>query len=105
MVSQEQMISVIHEYVFDNMLPQYTFYNVKKGYFQEQSYLLWAAEELANRISERKTESPITVLEDFVEQMSRFSRITSKTKYAFDVAYDLSSNILDVCRSAGWMDN
>lgn len=105
MVSQEQMILLIREYVFDNMLPEYTFYNVKNKYFQEQSYLLWAAEELVNYISERKAEPPTKVLEDFVKQMDRFSTINPKTKYAFKIVYELSYNILDVCRSAGWIEN
>lgn len=103
-VSQEQMILLIREYVFDNMIPKYTYYNVKKKYFQEQSYLLWAADELIKRISEQKTESPIKSLEDFAIQMSRFSTMNPKTKYAFEIAYNLSSNILDVCRSAGWLN-
>lgn len=105
MVSQEQMILLIREYVFDNQVPDYTFYNVKKGYFKKQSYLLWAAEELINQISKHKTESPIKVLEDFTKEMIRFSMMNPKTQYAFEVAYDLSSNILDVCRSAGWIEN
>ena len=105
MVSQEQMISLIRDYVFDNMLPQYTFHNVKNRYFQEESYLLWAADELINRISERRTESPVKTVEDFVRQMKRFSRLNSKSKYAFNVAYELSVNILDVCRAAGWTRN
>src|SRR5574344_1190226 len=76
MVSQEQMISLIRDYMFDNMLPQYTFHNVKNRYFQEESYLLWAADELINRISERRTESPVkTVGSEITEldQMRAFS--------------------------------
>lgn len=104
MVSGEQIIELVSEYVFDNMLPEYTFYNVKKGRFEEQSYLLWAVEELEMYISKRKTESPIHVLEDFANKMKRFSRLNSKKEYAFEIAHGLASNILDVCCAAGWID-
>lgn len=103
MVYHEQLIFLIREYVFDNILPDYTFFNARNGYFQEQSYLLWAAEELINRITEQRTEPPVQILKGFASQMKEFSKL--KQNYAFESAYKLANNILDVCRSAGWTDN
>ena len=106
MVSQEQVISLIREYVFDEELPRYTFANAKSQVFRKKSYLLWAADELMCLLLKRRTESPIRVIEDFKNKTLLFSKIGSiNAKSAFAIAYDLAVNILDVCQAAGWTKN
>lgn len=105
MVSQDEMILLIREEVFDTMVPQYTFLNAKQGYFKKQSYLLWAADELVNQILNRKADPPIKVLYIFANQMCRFSKLNPDNSYAFDIAYELAINIIDICRAAGWTKN
>lgn len=104
-VSQEEMILLIREEVFDTMVPQYTFLNVKQGYFKKQSYLLWAADELVNQIRNRKADPPMKVLYIFANQMRWFSKLNPDNSYAFDVAHELAINIIDICRAAGWAKN
>lgn len=104
MVSQEQMILIIQDYVYDNILPNYSYFTRKSGYFQRESYALWASEELISYILQQKTEPPIEALTAFVWKMETFAERNTKGKQAFEIARDLSSNILDICRGAGWLD-
>ena len=104
MITQDQALSLIQDYVFDDMIPTYTFRNAKSNTFKKESYLLWAADELRGAILLRRTESPIRVMREFKRKMDKYARMSRKSRYPFDVAYDLVDNILDVCKAAGWED-
>lgn len=103
-VSHEDLIGLIRDYVYDNILPNYSYLTRKGGYFQRESYALWASEELISYISQQKTEPPIEALKAFAWKMETFAERSTKGKQAFEIARDLSFNILDICRGAGWLD-
>ncbi len=97
-MDKEDIIFIIKEYVYDEILPEYTFINIQSKYFETQSYIIWATNELINYI--RKSEGEIdSILEYFRNKMETYSIFDSRTTKMFDIAYELTVGIEDVLRA------
>lgn len=95
--SREIALSIIYDYLVDLEKPCRHRYSV--GRFEWLSYSRWAADELIFRIID-STSHPICILEDFICEMYRYSKIGGKYHYIFSIAQDVADNILDTYRAA-----
>lgn len=87
-ISRERVIEIIRDYI--SMLPEPSLADSRKK-FAHRSYAIWAAETLLCAVEKSRRIAPITVVEQFVWKMNRYSC----SHYMFSVAHDIALDILD----------
>ena len=90
----KEAILVIQEYISDHDKPCRYFW--REQYFEQWSYSRWACKELIRRIKIKMKSRPIDVVEDFVREMSDYSRKKSSSSFMFSVAKGTAEDILDI---------
>ncbi len=83
---------IIQEYIYDLREPKFS---LKRSYFKQRSYSIWAAEEALRTIRKRKDVNPIYAMEEFVGKMDYYACHRPDLSYIFSVAYDIGTDILD----------
>ncbi len=97
-MNKDQVIFIINEYVYDEILPEYTFIHIQSKYFEKQSHIIWATNELIEYIRKRDGEID-NILKDFIDKMQIYSTFNNRTTRMFDIAYELAVNINDVLKA------
>ena len=85
-------IEIIQKYIsdFENRKHYWS-----KPMFKQNSYAKWSAEELLERVQNRKNVPAIYVIEDFIRLMDRYACMNPHNSYMFSVAHDTAEDILD----------
>ena len=69
----------------------------KRGYsLAQESYSKWAARELLIRLEKNKGRPPLMIIEEFRDQMDRYSTMNVRTSYPFSFAKDMAEWIIDL---------
>lgn len=69
----------------------------KRGYsLAQESYSKWAARELLIRLEQNRGLPPLMIIEDFRDQMDRYSTMNIRTSYPFSCAKDMAEWIIDL---------
>ena len=69
----------------------------KRGYsLAQESYSKWAARELLIRLEKNKGRPPLMIIEEFRDQMDRYSTMNVRTSYPFSCAKDMAEWIIDL---------
>ena len=69
----------------------------KRGYsLAQESYSKWAARELLIRLEKNKGRPPLMIIEEFRDQMDRYSTMNVLTSDPFSVAKDMTEWIIDL---------
>ncbi len=69
----------------------------KRGYsLAQESYTKWAARELLIRLEKNRGLPPLVIIEEFRDQMDRYSTMNVRTSYPFSCAKDLAEWIIDL---------
>lgn len=63
---------------------------------QQESYSRWAARELLVRLEKNRTTPPLVLIEEFRDQMDRYSCVNMRTSYVFSCAKDMAEWIIDL---------
>lgn len=104
MISDEEIIFIIEEFVSRDAIPKWTFYSgIKTKLFRTKSLLRWAADYLENYILVHHGLRYEDILISFRERMSNFYLMSGKTKDEFQVAYKLANDIIEILSAAGWI--
>ena len=74
---------------------------INKKNFQQLSYSKWAANEVLSYVLKRQNVRPLFAVEEFSAIMDKHACENSKTGYIFSVAYDISTDILDMLIAKG----
>lgn len=64
-------------------------------YFRQQSYTRWALQEILRRLETDRVTPPLIVIEEFADEMDRYSCCNPYTSYIFSVAKDTAQWIID----------
>ena len=80
-------------YLTSNNIKENDYWNVEL--FNQKVYTIWAIEELRKEVEKNKNESPILVIEDFIQKMDKYSCKNIKTSAIFSVARDVGMYVLD----------
>lgn len=64
--------------------------------FQQESYSIWAANELLNELRKNKTDPPLVVMEEFRDRMDAYSCKNKETSFIFSVAKDTTEVLIDI---------
>lgn len=88
---------IVKDYISDLSEPRC---QLKRSYFAQRSYSIWAAEEVLRTIRKRKDVSPIYAVEEFVGKMEYYALKRPEGSYIFSVAYDIGTDVLDILMAA-----
>ena len=75
--------------------------NWPKYWFDQRAYSRWAAMEILQLLRSREDESPISVVQGFVDEMDRLYCIRRESREMFAHAREAGTDILDVLRAMG----
>ena len=91
----DKALTAISNYLDDSHVNKDCLYFRKK--FDHDSYLTWAASELASRILDSPHESSFTIVEEFMYEMAMYAFMaTEEHSLIFQTAVELSEKILEV---------
>ena len=91
----DEVINILEEYLKQYKQPEK--YSWQRGYFEQNSYSVWAMKELIRRIEIKKKLSPILVIEQFIHEMDEYSCKTQSSSFMFSIAKDAAEYIYDIC--------
>lgn len=92
----KQVESAITDYIYDLSEPCR---NWPDYYFEERSYMRWAAKELLEYIRSNPQKQPVEVTKDFIRKVTDFARSDRRTRedcFIFTVARETAEDILDI---------
>lgn len=91
----DKALTAISNYLDDKHVNKDCLYFRKQ--FAHDSYLGWAASELASRILDKPNESSVTIVEEFMYEMAMYAYAASEEhSLIFQTAVELSEKILEV---------
>ena len=64
--------------------------------FQQESYSIWAANELLNELRKNKKDPPLVIMEAFRDRMDAYSCKNKETSFIFSVAKDTAEVLIDI---------
>ena len=68
-----------------------------RGYnLAQESYSRWAAREILTRLEKNPTVPPLITIEEFRDQMDKYSCLNLHTSYVFSCAKDMADWIIDL---------
>lgn len=104
MISDEDIIFIIEEFVSRNTVPQWSYFSgVKTKIFRTKSFLRWAADELENYILKFHGDHYNEIFMNFKEKMLKFYGMSNKRADQFLIAYNLAGDIVEILVAAGWI--
>lgn len=69
---------------------------VQKYSVQQESYSRWAAREILTRLRKNDDVPPLVTIEQFRDEMERYSCVNIRTSYVFSCAKDMAEWIIDL---------
>ncbi len=96
---RNDIVLLIQERVYDEIIPKYTFHNYKSNYFRIQSYISWATDELITFIDNWDLDDASEAIDQFIYNMRLYSTLDTTNTRMFDIALELATDIKDVIRA------
>lgn len=91
--SNEQAISVVRSCL---RTVSKSISDFKNGSSQQKSYSRWAVKELLSQLKTHPETPPLIIIEEFRDQMDKYSCLNPHTSYIFSCAKDMAEWIIDL---------
>ena len=93
--TRKTVIRVIENYIRESESQISQRIYLLQDQFRQHSYSIWGAEELLTALRINTDESPLEVIESFIDTMDEYSTVDLRTSHMFAAAKDIAQYFYD----------